>query len=238
MWEYAKTPETRQWLGVAGRPAPRVLVVDDDHDTADVFSELFRLRWCCDAKAAYDARHAIELAKTLRPMLVCLDIKMPGTDGFALSRELRSVLGPEQTYIVAVSGLAYISDKCRAAKAGIDLHLAKPLDKGAMGVMLGLSQDQTVEPTSRAALNTAEICALHSILTDAIAMGNWFLDDPESSDWARLGGVARIQDRQERMLAMVSRYAPHQTELTIALGTLSDRCRTLSPRRMQSAASG
>lgn len=54
-------------------------------------------------------------------------------------------------------------------------------------------------------------------------MANWFLDDPDFSGWVQMGRVARIQRRHDIMLSTMYIYAPHQTDLTIALDALKAR---------------
>src|SRR2546429_6118929 len=72
----------------------RVLVVDDDPDTALMFAELLnQLGHAVDYVTSSQA--VVDVAKRLRPWLVFLDIRMPEGNGWGLSRLLRRELGPE-----------------------------------------------------------------------------------------------------------------------------------------------
>src|SRR5262249_4123998 len=80
-----------------------VLVVDDDHDTADSYRVLLSL-WGYHTVVAYDAQTALEAARRERPDLVLLDLAMPGGDGWELARRLRAEPGLEAVMLLAISG--------------------------------------------------------------------------------------------------------------------------------------
>src|SRR6478672_10879665 len=73
----------------AWEPRPlRVLIVEDDSDTAESMSRLVRL-WGHDVRQANNAQAGLEEASLFRPDFVLLDIALPGMDGHALARQLR-----------------------------------------------------------------------------------------------------------------------------------------------------
>jgi CheY-like chemotaxis protein len=104
----------------------RVLVVDDDRDTAASWATLLR-DWGYEAAAAHDGQVALHEAEALAPAAVLLDLGLPGLDGYEVARRLRERLGPN-VLIVAVTGRAQPLDRVAAAAAGIDLHFAKPAE--------------------------------------------------------------------------------------------------------------
>jgi two-component system CheB/CheR fusion protein len=108
-------------------PRLRVLVVDDDLDTVQSIASLVTIKGH-EAITALNEVEAIELAKTFEPNLVLLDIGMPAVNGYAVARELRRIESANQRVIVAVAGHVSVMDRLRCADAGVDLHLAKPLD--------------------------------------------------------------------------------------------------------------
>jgi CheY-like chemotaxis protein len=71
------------------------------------------------------ARDAIA---TRKPRVVISDIGLPGEDGYALIRHLRSLKGSDQTVAVAVTAFARAEDRDRVLEAGFDEHVAKPID--------------------------------------------------------------------------------------------------------------
>jgi len=70
----------------------RVLIVDDEPDTADMLSTLL-IAMGYDARAAYDAERAIGMARDFRPLVAVLDIQMPGVDGYQAAERLRAGAG-------------------------------------------------------------------------------------------------------------------------------------------------
>ena len=70
------------------------------------------------------------MARQLGPDVLVCDIAMPGGDGFALIREVRSWPPANGRRISALALTAYArpEDRARALAAGFDLHLAKPVE--------------------------------------------------------------------------------------------------------------
>jgi two-component system, chemotaxis family, CheB/CheR fusion protein len=104
----------------------RVLVVDDNHDSAQTLADLIRLLGH-DAEVAFDGPSAIALARAAPPDVMFCDIGLPGMTGYDVARALRDA-GLRDTRLVAVTGYARPEDVKRAAEAGFDAHLAKPVD--------------------------------------------------------------------------------------------------------------
>ena len=102
----------------------RVLIVDDNIDAADSLELLLRL----DGHAtmtAYSARDALERAVTFAPEFVLLDIGLPEMDGYEVARRLKALL--PQVRLIAVTGYGLAEDQLRAANAGFDAHMVKPV---------------------------------------------------------------------------------------------------------------
>jgi PAS domain S-box-containing protein len=126
-----------------GPPARlRIMVVDDNHDTATSAAMLLRA-YGHDVETAYDGPAALELARSFEPHAVLLDIGLPGMNGFEVAKSLRSD-GFEATTIVAVSGYGQAEDRVRSQEAGFDYHFVKPVDYSAV---LAVLYDAHVEPT-------------------------------------------------------------------------------------------
>ena len=107
-------------------PGRRVLVVDDDIDTAQT---LFLLLLDMGHEAAYatDGRRALAAARRLQPEFVILDIGLPDLDGSEVAKDLRSVPGCERTLIIALTGLGD-EHRARMLSAGCDAFYMKPLE--------------------------------------------------------------------------------------------------------------
>lgn len=103
-----------------------ILVVDDNVDAADSLGLLLE-DFGAVVRIAYDATHALEALKRFYPALVLLDIGLPDLNGFEACREIRRERGRE-VLIVAITGWGQDADRQRAAEAGFDAHLTKPVE--------------------------------------------------------------------------------------------------------------
>ena len=103
----------------------RVLVVDDNTDSADTMVDLLVLLGH-EARSVYGARHAIEASDEFKPQLVLLDLNMPDGDGFSVMRRLREhARGP--LYVAAMTGYGQKEDRDQTMAAGFQAHLTKPV---------------------------------------------------------------------------------------------------------------
>jgi CheY-like chemotaxis protein len=110
--------------------ARRVLVVDDNHDSAETMAELIRI-WGHEVRTAHDGPSALECARGFRPQVVLLDVGLPGMDGYELAGRLRTE-GLAGDLLVSVTGYGQDEDRRRAQEAGFDHHLTKPVDPDAL----------------------------------------------------------------------------------------------------------
>ena len=111
----------------AGAWRMRVLVVEDHPPTAESIALLLRHAGH-EAEVATDGLSAAAAAEANPPDVVLLDIGLPGIDGWQLAGRLRNLAGPKRPLIVALTGYDDEEDRRRSAEAGVDLHLAKPVD--------------------------------------------------------------------------------------------------------------
>jgi DNA-binding response OmpR family regulator len=107
-------------------PGRRVLVIDDDIDTAQTLFFLL-LEMGHDAAYATDGRSALDMASKLRPEFVLLDIGLPDLEGSEVASELRRISGCEDTLIIAITGLGD-EHRPRMLKAGCDAFYVKPIE--------------------------------------------------------------------------------------------------------------
>lgn len=106
--------------------ALRILVVEDGKNAADILAMFFELEGH-EVGVAYDGAQAVNLAESLRPHLILMDIGMPRMNGLEAARRIRATTGAGNAVIVALSGLDQEEDKRQCSEAGIDDHLAKPV---------------------------------------------------------------------------------------------------------------
>jgi PAS domain S-box-containing protein len=104
----------------------RVLVVDDQAGQAQVLAKLFTKLWGHDVDVAHDAHSALESIHRRIPEVMLMDIGLPGTDGYELARQVRSLPEFRDVLLVALTGYGQEEDQRRSQEAGFDLHLVKP----------------------------------------------------------------------------------------------------------------
>ncbi|WP_165250277.1 hybrid sensor histidine kinase/response regulator [Paludisphaera soli] len=109
----------------------RILVVDDNVDTARGMARLLKLLGH-EVAVAHDGPEGIEAARRHWPDFVLLDIGLPGMDGYEVASRLRREECGRHAVIVAVSGYGQDEDRRRSKEAGMDHHLLKPLDYDAL----------------------------------------------------------------------------------------------------------
>ena len=115
--------------GVSVSPAlpRRVLVIEDNPDSRYALRALLEL-WGHQVEVAEDGPRGFEMALAGRPDIVVVDIALPGLDGYHVARGLRTALGADGVFLVALTGHGHPDDRRRALEAGFDLHLLKPVD--------------------------------------------------------------------------------------------------------------
>jgi PAS domain S-box-containing protein len=104
----------------------KILVVDDNHDSAESLALLLRLGGH-EVRTAHDGVEALEVEEAFCPAIVLLDIGLPRMDGHEVARVLRTRRGKDIT-LVAMTGWGKDDDRRRSADAGFDQHLVKPVD--------------------------------------------------------------------------------------------------------------
>ncbi|MEO8017051.1 MAG: ATP-binding protein [Pseudomonadota bacterium] len=117
----------------------RVLVVDDNRDAAESLAMLLELDQCVVAMA-FDGQHALDALDSFGPDIALLDIGMPGMDGYELARRIRATRHGRNITLVALTGWGQADDKQRAADAGFDQHLTKPVDPDLLARIITLKR--------------------------------------------------------------------------------------------------
>jgi len=105
----------------------RVLVVDDNVDSAESMAVLLRL-YGHDVRLAHDGEAALEEARSFRPDVMFLDIDLPKMDGYEVARRLRLEPAMGGLTLVAMTGYGQEEERRRTREAGFHSHLVKPVD--------------------------------------------------------------------------------------------------------------
>ena len=107
--------------------ARRVLVVDDNADSAELLAE-YLTQIGYDSLVASKPTQALASVRQAVPDAIILDIGLPEMDGYELARTITLELGHRTPKLIALTGYAQSTDRERAIEAGFVEHLAKPVD--------------------------------------------------------------------------------------------------------------
>src|SRR5262249_33686320 len=113
----------------------RILVVDDNVDAAEALSRILRLQ-DQEVSVAHDGEAALEIAGTMQPEVVFLDLEMPRMSGLEVARRLRTRWPTQPLLLVATTACGQAEDRRRTAEAGFDHHLVKPIDPHVLRSLL------------------------------------------------------------------------------------------------------
>ena len=115
-------------------PPTRILVVDDNRDSAESMASILKLDGH-EVWTAHDGNKAVELALRERPAVVLLDIGLPGLNGYQACEAMREG-GLTDTLLIAMTGYGQEEDRRQSQEARFDAHLVKPVDLPALQQLL------------------------------------------------------------------------------------------------------
>jgi signal transduction histidine kinase/CheY-like chemotaxis protein len=119
----------------AALPRRRVLVVDDNRDSAESLALMLEMSGS-EARTAHDGPAAIDAASEFRPDLVLLDIGLPELTGYEVCRRIRQEPWGREMLLVAVTGWGQDDDREKSRQAGFDAHFVKPIEFDAIRALL------------------------------------------------------------------------------------------------------
>jgi two-component system response regulator MprA len=104
---------------------PRVLVVEDDDEIAQVLQRSLRLDGY-DVRIAGDGEAALDQAAAYHPDLVILDLGLPKLDGIEVARRLRSA---DDVPILMLTARDAVESRVEGLDSGADDYLVKPFER-------------------------------------------------------------------------------------------------------------
>ena len=104
---------------------PRILIIDDDVAITELMKALVKMDGH-EPTTVNDSLQALDIARSVNPDLITLDLMMPGLSGFEICELLRADQGLSETPIVIVSAKDDPESKERALKAGARGYITKP----------------------------------------------------------------------------------------------------------------
>jgi CheY-like chemotaxis protein len=113
----------------------KILVVDDNTTNLRLMRVVLETQ-NYEVYEAFDAGQAVKVLEDIVPVLILMDITMPGMDGLTLTRQLKANPRFKAIPIVAVSSLAMKGDDQKALAAGCDAYITKPIDTRQLPVQV------------------------------------------------------------------------------------------------------
>ena len=108
-------------------PGERILVVEDNETNMKLFRDVLQAKGYSTLEAT-TGEDAVELARTLGPALVLMDVQLPGIDGIEALAQLRGDARTSAIPVVALTAQAMRGDSERFFDVGFDGYLSKPVD--------------------------------------------------------------------------------------------------------------
>ncbi|HEY9898543.1 MAG TPA: response regulator [Pantanalinema sp.] len=106
----------------------RILVVDDDPNSRKIV-ELMLMSHGYSLLFAENGLHAVEVALHERPDLILMDMLMPIMNGHEATRRIKEHPNGSEIPVVALTALAFESDRREALQAGCNGYLSKPFNR-------------------------------------------------------------------------------------------------------------
>ena len=105
-------------------PNPRILLVDDDQELANMLNEFLELHGL-EVEVSESGQAALEKIESESPDLVLLDVMLPGMDGFSVLREIRA---SHELPVIMLTARGAESDRIVGLMGGADDYLPKPFN--------------------------------------------------------------------------------------------------------------
>ena len=119
-----------------GQPTRRIVIVDDNRDSADSLATLLQITGN-ETYLAHDGIEAIEVIEKHRPEVVLLDIGLPKLNGHEVCRRVRRQPWGKDIVMIALTGWGQDEDRRQSEEAGFNGHLVKPVDYDKLLKLLG-----------------------------------------------------------------------------------------------------
>jgi two-component system cell cycle response regulator DivK len=127
------------------RPSRSILIIEDDETIAEVLA-LRLAQQGFATHVAHSGRRGMELAQSIQPQLVLLDLRLPDMDGLAVCRHLDENSATAAIPKMILSGMEQPDIVRRARAAGCQYYIRKPYDPNALLVLIEHAIREALEP--------------------------------------------------------------------------------------------
>jgi signal transduction histidine kinase len=122
-----KSHETESPSASTAENVRRILIVDDNQDSADAVALILQLDGH-DVRAVYSGVDALGVVEEFKPHAVLLDIGMPQLNGYQVAQRLRTQAWGKNVLLIAQTGWGQAEDIRQCHEAGFNHHVTKPID--------------------------------------------------------------------------------------------------------------
>jgi hypothetical protein len=165
---------------VAGAPAARRgagdaafarLLLAEDSEASQLVAAAMLRKAGYDVDLVRDGEAAVDAASSGFYDAILMDVRMPGLDGIAATRRIRAMEGAAgRVRILALTASVMPGDAERCIAAGMDAHLAKPVDRarllGAVAALLAAGPARTAASAPAAEPGAAPVLLVHDTLDE------------------------------------------------------------------------
>ena len=106
---------------------PKILLVEDNEMNRDMLSRRLARRGY-DVTIAVDGQQGVDLALSLSPDLILMDMSLPVIDGWEATRRVKANEATKKIPVIALTAHAMAGDREQALAAGCDDYDTKPID--------------------------------------------------------------------------------------------------------------
>jgi CheY-like chemotaxis protein len=125
---------------------PKVLVVDDNEDNANIIRDYLEARGY-PITVAYNGDEAMAQFESVKPSLVLLDVMMPGMDGWQVCRQIKASPSARDVRVIMVTALQDWMDKRQAIETGADDYVEKPFELAKLAAVVERNVAQLPQKT-------------------------------------------------------------------------------------------
>ena len=176
----------------------RVLLVEDNELNQEVASDILRDAGL-QVDLAVNGQQAVDKVRAQDYDLVLMDMQMPVMDGLEATRQIRRLPGRDALPIVAMTANASDADRQACLGAGMNDHVAKPIEP----VLLFRSLQRWLRP--------------HVVVTPVPARASPSITLPQIEGLDTAQGLRRVLGRPDRYVAMLQRFVEGQSDVLAQL---------------------
>jgi CheY-like chemotaxis protein len=121
---------------------PRILLVEDNELNRDMLSRRLTKKGY-EIIMAVDGENGVDLALTLKPDLILMDMSLPIMDGWEATRRIKAHPDTRAIPVIALTAHAMEDDRQRALEAGCDDYDTKPIELTRLLLKIAALQGET-----------------------------------------------------------------------------------------------